>query len=58
VDRAVEAGLVFRPLAETVRDTLEWDRSRPEEERGRKAGLPREREREVLDAWRRAEQAG
>lgn len=54
VDRAVEAGLVFRPLAETVRDTLEWDRSRPEEERGRKAGLPRGREREVLDAWRRA----
>jgi len=58
VDRAVEAGLVFRPLAETVRDTLEWDRSRPEEEGGRKAGLSREREREVLDAWRRAEPAG
>lgn len=54
VDRAIEAGLVFRPLAETVRDTLEWDRSRPEDERGRKAGLPREREREVLEAWRRA----
>jgi 2'-hydroxyisoflavone reductase len=58
VDRAVEAGLVFRPLGETVRDTLEWDRSRPEEERGRKAGLSREREREVLDAWRRVEGAG
>ena len=54
VDRAVEAGLAWRPLADTVRDTLEWDRSRPEEERGRRAGLPREREREVLEAWRRA----
>ncbi len=54
VDRAVEAGLVCRPLADTVRDTLEWDRSRPREERGRKAGLTRAREREVLDAWHAA----
>ena len=54
VDRAVEAGLAFRPLADTVRDTLEWDRARPAEERGKKAGIPRDREREVLDAWHRA----
>ncbi|HEX2189986.1 MAG TPA: NAD-dependent epimerase/dehydratase family protein [Longimicrobiaceae bacterium] len=55
VDRALAEGLVFRPLAETVRDTLAWDRARPEGERGAKGfGMPREREREVLEAWRRA----
>lgn len=56
VDRAVEAGLTHRPLADTVRDTLAWDRSRPAEERGSRAGMRREREREVLDAWHRAGQ--
>lgn len=51
VERAVAAGLKFRPLAETVRDTLEWDLSRPAETQ-RRAGLAREREREVLAAWK------
>src|SRR6185369_8117276 len=27
--KAVAAGLAFRPLADTVRDTLAWDRTRP-----------------------------
>jgi 2'-hydroxyisoflavone reductase len=57
--RAVEAGLTFRPLAETVRDTLAWAKSA--EATGPKdvgvamtpAGLPAERERELLDLWRR-----
>lgn len=51
VERALAAGLKFRPLSETVRDTLEWDLSRPADTQ-RRAGLAREREREVLDAWR------
>jgi 2'-hydroxyisoflavone reductase len=51
VGRAVDAGLNFRPLAETVRDTLEWDISRPADTE-RRAGLARGREREVLAAWR------
>jgi 2'-hydroxyisoflavone reductase len=51
VERAVAAGLAFRPLAETVRDTLEWDLTRPADV-PRRAGLAREREREVLAAWR------
>ena len=45
-DRAIAAGLNFRPLAETVRDTLEWDRTRGEVEL--KAGLSPEKEAEVL----------
>jgi 2'-hydroxyisoflavone reductase len=51
IRRATDAGLTFRPLAETIRDTLEWDATRPaEEERG--AGLKPEREVELLRAWR------
>ncbi len=52
VDKAMRDGLTFRPLADTVRDTLAWDASRPPHEW--RAGLTREREREVLDAWHRA----
>ena len=55
IDRALATGLTFRPLATTSRDTVEWDKTRPEEERqDRRAGMSREREREVLDAWRAA----
>lgn len=49
---AVGAGLTFRSIADSARDTLEWDRTRPAEEReNRQFGMSREREREVLDAW-------
>lgn len=51
IDRAVTAGLIFRPIAETVRDTLTWDSSRPDGEPLR-AGITREREAELLLAWR------
>ena len=51
--KAIEAGLRFRPLAETVRDTLAWDAARPEGAR-RGRGLAPERERELLAAWRHA----
>ncbi|MEJ2205166.1 MAG: NAD-dependent epimerase/dehydratase family protein [Gemmatimonadota bacterium] len=54
VGRALDAGLTFRPLAVTARDTLEWDASRPREQRdNRRAGMSRERERELLAAWHR-----
>ena len=48
--RAVAAGLVTRPLASTVADTLRWDRERPQEW-PMKAGLAPEREREILTDW-------
>lgn len=52
VDRAVEQGLEFRPLAETARDTIEWHAMRPAERRSQlRSGLSPEREAEVLEAW-------
>jgi 2'-hydroxyisoflavone reductase len=50
VGRATAAGLRHRPLEETVRDTLAWVQSgeAPEEP---PAGLDREKEKRVLDAW-------
>ncbi len=50
VDRAVGAGLAFRPLAETVSDTLGANGGRLEA--GFDAGISRERERGLLRAWR------
>ena len=48
----VEAGLTFRPLADTAAATLEYHYSRPAERRQNfRAGLSAERERDVLAAW-------
>lgn len=47
VDKAVAAGLRFRPLEETIRDTLAWHRRR-EWPVAEGVGLSRERERELL----------
>jgi 2'-hydroxyisoflavone reductase len=54
--RAFAAGLTFRPLWETMRDTREWAASFPSDHEWR-AGLNHERERAVLEAWH-AESAG
>ena len=50
VGRAVTAGLTFRPLEHTVRDTLDWDATRPADHAWR-AGMAPEREQELLTAW-------
>ena len=47
--RAIEAGLSFRPLSDTVRAIRAWDLERGEPPL--QAGLTPEREREVLEAW-------
>jgi 2'-hydroxyisoflavone reductase len=47
VSRAVDSGLTFRPLDETVRGALE----RAETTEG--VGLAPDRERELIEAWRR-----
>jgi 2'-hydroxyisoflavone reductase len=47
--RAFEAGLTCRQPAETVRDTLAWDRDRPQGPM--QAGLDPDRERSLLAAW-------
>jgi len=55
IQRAVEAGLTFRPLAVTAADTLEWFRGLPAERQGDlRAGIDPEKERAVLEAWRRS----
>ncbi len=50
--RALGAGLTFRPLDLTARDTLAWFESRPAERQAKlRAGLTAEREKEVLANW-------
>lgn len=51
VSKAINAGLTFRPLEETVRDTLEWAKTRPPDYQWR-AGLTAEREEELLTLLR------
>ena len=52
VAAAIEAGLTFRPIGETARDTVEWWNSLPEERRAQQGpGFPAEKEAEVLAAW-------
>jgi 2'-hydroxyisoflavone reductase len=47
ISKAMKAGLVFRPLAETVKDTLQWAAARAADYQMR-AGLSAEREKELL----------
>jgi 2'-hydroxyisoflavone reductase len=47
VSKAIKAGLKFRPLADTVRDTIAWANTRPADHEWR-AGLKPEREQELL----------
>jgi 2'-hydroxyisoflavone reductase len=50
--KAIGAGLSFRPLATTVTDLLAWYRGLPAERQAEvRAGIPREKETEVLKAW-------
>jgi 2'-hydroxyisoflavone reductase len=44
ISRALAAGLVFRPLEETIADTLAWDRTVP----GDRPTLRQEKEQEIL----------
>jgi 2'-hydroxyisoflavone reductase len=57
VSRAVDAGLRFRPAADTVADTLEWARATgarrvTDGHRMGVAGMEPAREAELLTAWR------
>jgi 2'-hydroxyisoflavone reductase len=50
VSKAVASGLTFRPIAETIADTLAWEKTLPAD-RELRAGLTRERETEALEKW-------
>jgi 2'-hydroxyisoflavone reductase len=53
VSKAVKAGLTFRPLAETARDTLTYYHAQtPERQAALKAGLAPDREKAVLAEWK------
>ena len=56
IDRALAKGLTFRSLAVTAKDTLDWHKTRSQEDRdklaaGAVAGISAAREAEVLAAW-------
>ena len=48
-DKAVAAGLTFRPLKETIRDTLDWRARKASEDL--KAGIAPDREQALLRKW-------
>jgi 2'-hydroxyisoflavone reductase len=53
--RAIASGMTFRPLAVIARDTLDWHRTRSAEQQAAlRVGISREREAELLAAWRSA----
>jgi 2'-hydroxyisoflavone reductase len=53
IKRALAAGLAFRPLATTSRETLAWFRQQPPERQAKlKAGLSPDREAALLAAWK------
>lgn len=55
--QAMAMGLGIRPLTTTIRDTLSWHATRPDDHQWR-AGLTAERETELLSAWREQKETG
>lgn len=52
IQRSLEEGLKWRPLDETVRDTLAWHATRPADRQAAlRSGLTAEREAQLLAAW-------
>lgn len=49
MQKAIQSGLTFRPLSETISSILAWDSSRKNIKR--EAGLDREKEKELLLLW-------
>ena len=50
--KAIRHGLTFRPLSDTVKATLAWfHKQTPERQAKLRAGIPADKEREVLAAW-------
>ncbi len=56
IQRALDAGLSFRPLAQTVSDLMQWFATLPAERQAEsRVGMTREREAQLLAAWARAQ---
>jgi 2'-hydroxyisoflavone reductase len=52
--RALAAGLEFRPVDDTAKDTLAWLQTLPEDkrQRARSSGIKRDKEDKILAAWK------
>ncbi len=50
IDKALASGLTFRPLRDTILDTLEWDSSRGNIDR--RAGMDASKEETLLKSWK------
>jgi len=48
IDRALQSGIKFRPLSETIEETLNWRKTKSDE---LKAGISAKREKELLRKW-------
>lgn len=54
IKRALDKGLAFRPLPLTARDTIAWFEAQPKERQANlRAGLPADREKEIIEAWKK-----
>jgi len=53
--RAIGSGLSFRPLSETIKNTIDWHKTRPSDYE-LKVGLKPETERRLLRKWHSADQ--
>ncbi|WP_010095608.1 SDR family oxidoreductase [Ornithinibacillus scapharcae] len=49
IKKALDAGLSFSPIKETIHDVYQWELSRQDSKR--KTGISRKKEQELLDAW-------
>ena len=49
--KAIAAGMRVRPIADTVRDTLQWAKAERGDKPFARTGLPAEREKELLAKW-------
>ena len=58
--KALKAGIRFRPIGETAKDTLAWLATLPEDERAKleSSGIKRDKEQKVLAAWKASSQSG
>ena len=58
VKRAIDAGITFRPVGDTVRDTLQWAKTERGDRPFGRVGVPAAREKELLEKWRAEAKSG
>lgn len=52
-DKAIAAGLTYRPLAQTIQDTLSWEAARPADQtHWERVGLNLQNEQQILQQWK------